>query len=198
MSAPAAWLAHLATRPYASRRDDAGYVRLLLAMLLAFGWASAMTPSGWIRWLSFGFGWVLVCLATIDVSSFRLPDIFTLPAMAVGLAMAMVLPGRPVVDHLIGAAGGWAAVIALAWTYHRLRGVAGIGQGDAKLVGVAGAWLGWLPLPTVVLIACGGAFAWILARVLLRRPRALRERIAFGAPLCLAIWIVWLHGPLSA
>jgi leader peptidase (prepilin peptidase)/N-methyltransferase len=114
-----------------------------------------------------------------------------------GLGLSAVLPGRPLLDHLAGAAAGWGALAALAFAYRRLRGVDGIGQGDAKLLGAAGAWLGWRPLPSVILIACAVAFVWVGIQAVVRGRGALGDRLAFGAPLCLAIWIVWLHGPLA-
>ncbi|MBV9509071.1 MAG: prepilin peptidase, partial [Caulobacteraceae bacterium] len=86
---------------------------------------------------------------------------------------------------------------AVAWIYRLRRGIDGLGAGDAKLLAAAGAWLGWRPLPSVLLLACAATFIWMGFQVLAHGRRALDQRIAFGAPLCLAVWIVWLHGPLA-
>jgi leader peptidase (prepilin peptidase)/N-methyltransferase len=75
--------------------------------------------------------------------------------------------------------------------------VDGLGLGDAKLLGAGGAWLGWAPLPSVLVIACLASIVWVAVRRLSQGPRALQSPIAFGAPLALAIWIVWLYGPLA-
>ena len=150
-----------------------------------------------VLWCSLGLGWTLACLAVIDLTAFRLPDAFTLPLIAVGLAVSFVLlPGRPIVDHLVGAAVGYGALAGLAWAFEKARGIDGIGMGDAKLLAAAGAWLGWRDLPSVVLIACALAFVWVAVSALARGRDVLGRRIAFGAPLCLAFWIVWLRGPL--
>jgi leader peptidase (prepilin peptidase)/N-methyltransferase len=146
---------------------------------------------------SLGLAWTLVCLAAIDLTAYRLPDVLTLPLAAAGLGVALVLPGRPLPDHVAGALAGWGALAALAWAFRRWRGVEGIGMGDAKLFGAAGSWLGWAALPSVMLIACVAAFLWVGVRVLRRGPAAAREQIAFGAPLCLAILTVWLEGALA-
>jgi leader peptidase (prepilin peptidase)/N-methyltransferase len=186
--------AEFALRPYpaASNRRLA----TALAVLIVFASAALVTPHDWRLYASLVLGWALVCLAVIDARTFRLPDAFTLPLLALGLAVSVALPGRPWSDHLIGALLGWGVLRVLAWVWRRARGVDGIGLGDAKLLGAAGAWLGWAALPSVLLIACAFAFLWIALTVARGGRPALERRIAFGAPLCLAIWIVWLRGPL--
>ena len=167
-------------------------------MAAAFGSAALIVPPNLALIGSLVLAWALVCLACIDLSCFRLPDVLTLPLLLAGLGVAMVLPGAPLVEHLIGAAAGGFSLAALAWVYRRVRGVDGIGLGDAKLLAAAGAWLGWPALPSVVLIACVVTFIWIGAQAIARGRAALSDRLAFGAPLCLAVWIVWLAGPLSS
>ena len=198
-SAPAGLLAHRLARAFAPEVRRLPMVGL---MALAFGWAGLVAPVGPVLCLSLGLGWVLSILAVVDATTFRLPDVLTLPLALAGLVASLLLPGAPVLDHLAGAAVGWGGLAALAYLYRRLRGVEGIGLGDAKLLGAAGAWLGWAALPSVVMIACVGAFAWVV--LLAWRPRRspaatplAQLRIPFGAPLGLAIWIVWLHGPLT-
>jgi len=140
--------------------------------------------------------WSLVSLAAIDLAAYRLPDALTLPLLAGGLLVALVLPGRPILEHVAGAAVGWGALAGVAWAFRRWRGVEGMGLGDAKLFGAAGAWLGWAALPSVMLIACLAAFIWVGLRVLRRGRGAARDHIAFGVPLSLAILAIWLEGPL--
>jgi leader peptidase (prepilin peptidase)/N-methyltransferase len=161
-----------------------------------FAWAAVATPPGLVLALSLVLGWMLLTLAIIDVRTLRLPDVLTLPLTVAGLAAAVVLPGAPIVDHFVGAAAGYAVLAAIGWCYWRLRGREGLGLGDAKLLAAAGAWLGWQTLPTVLLIASLIALAWIAIRAAVGGRASLRREIAFGAPLCLAIWIVWLYGPL--
>jgi leader peptidase (prepilin peptidase)/N-methyltransferase len=155
-------------------------------------------PHGWLLAAAIGLGWVLAALAAIDITTFRLPDLLTLPLAAAGLLVAWLSPVEDLKTHIVGAAVGYGVLAGLAWAYRRLRGRDGLGLGDAKLMAAAGAWLGWRPLPSVLLIACAAAFLWVGARLLLKGRAAASERIAFGAPLCLAIWIVWLYGPLGA
>ncbi len=195
-AAPAGWLATLAARPFTGGEPPTRAAPMAAVLAVAFVWASLTVPLGPILCASLGLGWSLAVLAAIDVAVFRLPDLFTLPLMGAGLAAAVLLPDRPWPDHVLGALFGWGLLRALAFAWRRWRGVDGIGLGDAKLLGAAGAWLGWRPLPSVVLLACLLAFVWVGWRVARRGRAAASERIAFGAPLCLAIWTVWLEGPL--
>ena len=70
-------------------------------------------------------------------------------------------------------------------------------MGDAKLAAAGGAWLGWAPLPSVILIACAAGFLWVAAMTMIRGRAALTERIPFGVALAIGIWVVWLYGPLE-
>lgn len=149
--------------------------------------------------LTLSLGWALIVLAVIDWLSFRLPDIVTLPLVAAGLLATWqgLLPGERLLDHAAAAALGYAAFWAIAWVFRRLRRKEGLGMGDAKLAAVAGSWLGLVPLPSVLLLASFAGILWVLIRAMISGRAALSEKIPFGLPLCAAIWIVWLYGPLT-
>jgi len=149
-------------------------------------------PLAWIE--TAALGWTLASLLLIDVRVHRLPDPLTLPLILGGLVFGLIDGRAPVLDRLLGAAGAWLAMWLIALGFRRARGREGLGAGDAKLLAAAGAWLGWRPLAWTLLIACGLAFLWIAALLLRRGPTALARPIAFGAPLALAIWWVWLAG----
>ncbi len=104
-------------------------------------------------WLGAVLGWGLLALAWIDAEHFWLPDVLTLPLIVLGLGATAVLEPEAITDHALGAALGYAAFRGVDWLYRRLRGRAGLGQGDAKLLAAAGAWLGAVALPSVVLVA---------------------------------------------
>jgi leader peptidase (prepilin peptidase)/N-methyltransferase len=177
--------------------EAAPAVLVIAAIAVAFAWVAVRGPTAWPLLLaSLALAWALVCLAAIDWTAYRLPDLLTLPLLAGGLVVSLLLPDRPILDHLVGALAGWGILAAIAVGYRRWRGAEGMGMGDAKLFGAAGAWLGWSALPSVMLIACAAALLWVGARVLRRGRSAARERIAFGVALSLAILAVWLEGPL--
>jgi leader peptidase (prepilin peptidase)/N-methyltransferase len=164
-------------------------------MVLMFAWALWIVPTSWILIPTLALAWLLTALTAVDVASFRLPDVLTAPMLASGLIVSVLLPDRPVLDHAVGAGAGFAVLALLGWAYERWRGREGIGLGDAKLLGAAGAWLGWRPLPSLVLVACALALVLVAVMAASRGRAAFRERLAFGGPLCLATWLTWLYGP---
>jgi leader peptidase (prepilin peptidase) / N-methyltransferase len=96
----------------------------------------------------------LIAAAFIDVEFMILPDSITLGGAALGLA---TIPLRDIslVDALIGAGVGFALVwVPFIWLYQMVRGFAGMGLGDAKLLFLAGAWFGW---PGAVFALLAGA-----------------------------------------
>jgi leader peptidase (prepilin peptidase)/N-methyltransferase len=152
--------------------------------------------SGWLLWASLALGWTLLALAAIDLRHYLLPDPLTLPLIPAGLGLAWLIEPAKLPDHAIGAAAGLVGFALIAWLYRRLRRREGLGLGDAKLLAAGGAWLGWQALPSVVALAAVFALALALAGALPGGKLAATTRIAFGPHLALAIWLVWLYGPL--
>jgi leader peptidase (prepilin peptidase)/N-methyltransferase len=171
------------------------YPGVELGALAVALWAALALPVEQL-WASCLLGWGLLALAIIDARDFWLPDRITLPLVAFGLIVAAILDRTGLADHVIGAAAGFACFAAIAFIYRRLRGRDGLGRGDAKLMAVAGAWVAWEGLASVVLIAAVASLAWLL---LARRREPLRSdsTLPFGPGLCLGIWLVWLYGTLS-
>jgi leader peptidase (prepilin peptidase) / N-methyltransferase len=77
--------------------------------------------------------------------------------------------------------------------YRRFRGRDGLGLGDVKLAGAAGAWLSLPMLPIAIEIAALAALAAYVVRQR-KRARVLRAagRIPFGAFFAPAIWLGWV------
>ncbi len=139
----------------------------------------------------------LVALSAIDLKTLRLPDALTLPLAALGLLFAAWLGWEPSVWWRFGAAvAGYVVIWGIAAGYLALRGRAGIGLGDAKLMSVAGAWLGFEGLPASLLYACAGALLYVAIRFAAGRPLDLQEALPFGPFIAAGIWLVWLYGPL--
>jgi leader peptidase (prepilin peptidase)/N-methyltransferase len=79
-----------------------------------------------------------------------------------------------------------------------MRGREGIGLGDAKLLAAAGAWVGWMGLPsTLLLAALSGLVYAIAARRAGGAALSADDRVPFGAFIGLGLWVVWLYGPLA-
>lgn len=140
-------------------------------------------------------GWCLLALAWIDVREMRLPDVLTLPLLVAGLAEAVWLEPSRTLDRTLGALAGYCVFRVLAAAYARLRGRAGLGQGDAKLLAAAGAWVGWQALPDLVLIAAVAGLVAVLLYGSVRGGIEAQMRLPFGPFLALATWLVWLFEP---
>lgn len=151
-------------------------------------WSLAVLP-GTMVWFGAGLGWCLLALALIDLRQFWLPDLLTLPLLLAGLALTAMIDADQLLAHAIGAAVGWGAMALIAVSFRAARGTDGLGMGDAKFMGAAGAWVGWTGLSGVLLVAAITALAVAtLAR---------RTALPFGPFLALAFWLTWLYGPLG-
>jgi leader peptidase (prepilin peptidase)/N-methyltransferase len=155
--------------------------------------SGAICPDGATLCATCGLGWTLLALGWIDWRAFILPDALTLPLVLAGLAATFWLQPETLTAHAAAAALGYLLFRAIAWGYRRLRGRDGLGEGDAKLMAAAGAWVGLTALSSVLL---GGALLTLAAGLIsaLWRGRGLRAttRLPFGPGLCAALWIVWL------
>ena len=144
-----------------------------------------------------GLACLMIAIAAVDARRFIIPDELTAAALALGLADAAIRHPDGIGEALALAALRGAIVAASffgLWAlYRRLRGREGIGLGDVKLAGVAGAWLDWPSIPIAIEIAALAALAVCLVRWLaLGRAINATTRLPFGAFLAPAIWIAWL------
>jgi len=131
----------------------------------------------------------LVAAAFIDLEHMLLPDEITLGGAGLGIATVPLRTDANFRDCLIGAAVGFVIVwVPFVFLYGKLRGRAGMGLGDAKLVMLAGAWFGWFG--AVFALLAGAVQATVILLALLaagRKPeeppavveerRALREEL---------------------
>ena len=159
---------------------------------LAIAIIAAIVDSGTDTWLDCALGWWLLALGWIDARHWLLPDALTLPLVIAGLGAALAFDPGGLTDRALGAAIGYLALRAVAFLYRKFRGRDGLGEGDAKLLAAAGAWVGASGLPQVVLIAAlAGLVAAAGARLAGVRLNA-SSALPFGPFLALTTWLVWL------
>jgi leader peptidase (prepilin peptidase)/N-methyltransferase len=159
--------------------------------LAAAAWAVMVLPPDLV-WPGCGLAWLLLALALADARHMMLPDPLVLALGALGIVLATLRAGALPADALLGASLGYAMLATALLGYRHLRGRAGLGWGDAKLLAAGGAWVGWQGLPSVLLVAT-------LATLAVAAWRGLdgARAIPFGPGLALGIWLVWLYGPLG-
>jgi len=164
----------------------------------AIGVWAALHGGGWLMMAATALlGWQLLLIAIIDGENFWLPDVLTLPLIATGLAACALIGQSLPLAQIIGAAFGLGSLWLLARVYKAVRKRDGLGGGDPFLFAGAGAWVGWLGLPSVLLWACAAGFSVVLSRLILRRAVSGSDRLPFGTFLAIGVWLTWLYGPLG-
>lgn len=157
----------------------------------------------------FGLGWeaagaavfsaLLLALAAIDLEHYLLPDALTLPGIAVGWTFR-ALVGRPdwfdgLLTGFAGALLGGGLLFLVAETWLWLRGEEGMGLGDAKLLAMVGAFLGWPGVAVTFVVGCLLGAGAGMALVLMRRAGR-RTRLPFGLFLAAGALVALFAGPV--
>jgi leader peptidase (prepilin peptidase) / N-methyltransferase len=150
-----------------------------------FGWSALLVP----RLL---FACAMVVLFAIDLEHHLLPNVITLPGIAIGLIASAVLPPG-LVDALIGAAIGGGVLWLIGEAYYRYSGHEGMGGGDVKMLAMIGAFLGWkLVLVTLVLSSFAGSLIGV-AVIALKRG-GMKYALPYGTFLALGALVASLAG----
>jgi leader peptidase (prepilin peptidase) / N-methyltransferase len=169
---------------------EAATALLFLACLERFG-ATAHAAAAAI------FCALLLALAVTDIEHLLLPDGLTFPGMATGLALQPWLPPTAA-EALVGMLAGAGALFLIAELWLWLRGEEGMGLGDAKLLAMVGAFLGWqgalLSLFFGVVVGAALGIALLVAG-----RRGWKSRLPFGTFLALGALVALFtgNGPLD-
>ncbi len=117
----------------------------------------------------------------IDAKQKRLPDLVTLGLLLLGLLLSFIEGGGLQLGiHMLGAAVGFGAFWAIGEIYFRASGSEGLGLGDAKLLGAAGAWLGPILLAPVVFIGALLALLYVQVLRVCGQVITAKSTLAFG------------------
>jgi leader peptidase (prepilin peptidase)/N-methyltransferase len=118
-----------------------------------------------------------------------------LPGILLGLLLAVfrIQPQVTWLDSLIGIVGGAGFFYLIALLFRWLRKKEGMGMGDVKLLAMIGAWMGWRPLPFVILIASLSGILIGGGTLLLSRQK-FDEKIPFGPFLVIGTLVFFFFG----
>jgi leader peptidase (prepilin peptidase)/N-methyltransferase len=97
------------------------------------------------------FGCAMIVLCVVDIEHRILPNVVTIPGVAIGFLFSFVTePGW--VSSLVGILAGGGVLLLVSEFYLRIRKIEGLGMGDVKMLAMIGAFLGWkLMLLTLVI-----------------------------------------------
>ena len=174
-----------------------GRQALLSLTLLAAVAASLAAAPGPDGLLGAFLAALVLAIAVSDFRRYIIPNELTGAALGLALLRAATIGPEAGWDGLLWAAGRALAValpfLALMMGYRWWRGRDGLGLGDIKLAGVAGAWLGFVTIFAVVELATLSALgAYFLAGAIRKRPFKATAMLPFGLFLAPAIWLGWL------
>lgn len=158
---------------------------VFLVNYAVFGWSALLA----VRIL---FACAMVVLFAIDLEHHLLPNVITLPGIAVGLLFSIFLPPG-IVDALIGAVIGGGVLWLIGEAYFRYSGQEGMGGGDVKMLAMIGAFLGWkLTILTLVLSSVAGSLIGVA--LIASRRGGLKYELPYGTFLALAALAASLVG----
>lgn len=173
--------------PIAGRYPLVELVTALVWILIA-----VITPPGVLLASRLVLATALIVLFMIDLEHQILPNVITLPGIAVGFLFSLVAPPGPIAS-IIGILLGAGILYAIAAGYYLLRGEEGMGMGDVKMLAMLGAFLGWKAvLLTLVLSSFAGAIVGVLLMVVSREN--LKYALPFGTFLALGALVAMLVG----
>lgn len=89
------------------------------------------------------FSAALIVITFIDLDHRIIPDIISLPGIAIGFLLALLGISITIKESLIGILAGGGALFVVAFVYEAVTKREGMGGGDIKLLAMIGAWLGW-------------------------------------------------------
>jgi leader peptidase (prepilin peptidase)/N-methyltransferase len=165
-------------------------VELVTAIVCAGG--VLVYGATWLLAVRLVFACALIVLFAIDLEHQILPNVITLPGIAVGFVASWFLPPGWI-SSLIGIALGGGVLFAIAEAYYRLRHQEGLGMGDVKMLAMIGAFLGWpLMLLTLVLASFVGSLVGV---ALLAGGRGtMQAALPFGTFLALGALVAAIAG----
>ena len=151
------------------------------ALFLAGYYAFGLTPLLAVR---LAFACAMIVLFAIDFEHQILPNEITLSGIVVGFVLSLFMPPGWK-SSLIGLLAGGLFPFLVAEIYLRVRGRAGMGMGDFKMLAMVGAFLGW-PFVWITLIVVCVLGIVIGGGALMISRRGMGTRIPFGTFIAVA------------
>jgi leader peptidase (prepilin peptidase)/N-methyltransferase len=89
------------------------------------------------------FIWSLIVISLIDIKTMLVPVKLCYFTMLFGILLSPFIPQITFKDSVLGASFGAGIILFIIETYYVITGKEGMGYGDANIMAVVGAFLGW-------------------------------------------------------
>jgi len=156
-----------------------------------------MTPPGPLLATRLILVCILIALFGIDLEHQILPNVITLPGIAIGVLLSLIAPPGWK-DALVGVLLGGGVLYAIAGAYYLWRREEGMGMGDVKMLAMIGAFLGWKAVMVTLVLASFAGATIGLAMMALQRG-TMKLALPFGTFLAIgAIVAMFVGEPLVA
>jgi leader peptidase (prepilin peptidase)/N-methyltransferase len=163
-----------------------------LATGVLFALVTWLTPAGPLLAARLVLVLILIVLFGIDLHHQILPNVITLPGIAIGFLFSLVGPPGWI-SSVIGILLGGGILYGIAAVYYLVRREEGLGMGDVKMLAMIGAFLGWQAvLVTLILSSFAGALVGIGIIVLTKG--SMRLALPFGTFLAVGALAAMLVG----
>lgn len=160
---------------------------LTLLLFLRFGFSLAFG-------VLFLFCAALLVITFVDLEHQIIPDVISIPGIAVGFLCSFFIPQLGWLNSLLGILAGGGSLFIVAWGYHFFTGKEGMGGGDIKLLAMMGAFFGWKAVPFIIFASSlTGSIIGVTIMLAQRKDRKLA--IPFGPFLAFGAILYIFYGP---
>ena len=142
----------------------------------------------------FAFVGTLLVIAGVDLDHKIIPDAVTYPAIPAFFVCALALRDVAPFELLLGMAVGYGGVAATAELSYWLLGREGMGYGDAKLLMLVGALLGWRGVAFTFFVAPFFGIVTVVPTLLARRRGVVGIEVPYGPFLAAAALVYLFYG----
>ena len=137
----------------------------------------------------------LIIITFIDLKEQIIPDVISLPFIALGFLFSFLLQDISPIDSLLGILSGRSSLLLVAVAGSYLFKKEAMGGGDIKLAAMVGAFLGWqLTLLALFLGFFFGAFIGVIVLIKNKGKNEKSDSIPFGPFIALGTVITLFFG----
>jgi leader peptidase (prepilin peptidase)/N-methyltransferase len=142
----------------------------------------------------FAFTGTLLVIAGVDLDHKIIPDVVTYPAIPAFFVAGLLLRDVAPLDLILGMAIGYGGVALTAELAFWVLGREGLGYGDAKLLMLVGALLGWRAVAVTFFVAPFFGLVLVVPLLLARRRKLAGVEVPYGPFLVSAAFVYLFFG----